>query len=88
VRKPLLYAALVAVILLASWRIGASIYEYELSVIDKNAPAIPGEFAQPPTFIPDPPPPNGKLPKSLPPDEKQNENQHPFDPNAPQIITI
>ena len=60
------------VILLALWRIGSSIYEYQLSVIDRNAPTIPSELMQPPVFIPDPPPPPAEhLPRTLPPHEQQ-----------------
>src|SRR5271170_2015804 len=67
-----LYAVVVVVILLALWRIGASIYEYHLSVIDRNAPTIPSELMQPPVFIPDPPPPPAEhLPRTLPPHEVQ-----------------
>ena len=65
-------AATVVVILLALWRIGSSIYEYHLSVIDRNAPTIPSELMQPPVFIPDPPPPPAEhLPRTLPPHEQQ-----------------
>jgi len=59
-------------ILLALWRISSSIYQYHLSVIDRNAPTIPSELMQPPVFIPDPPPPPAEqLPRTLPPHELQ-----------------
>lgn len=89
--RKLLAVTLFAVVALFSlWRIGASIYEYELSVIDRDAPKIPAELMQPPVFIPDPPPPpRGKLPKTLPPNENQ-ENTHPYNPDDArrQVITI
>jgi hypothetical protein len=84
-----LAVALFAVVAVVSlWRIGASIFEYELSVIDRNAPKIPGELMRPPVFIPDPPPPpKGKLPKTLPPNE--NPESHPYNPDDArrQVIT-
>jgi hypothetical protein len=76
------YAVVVTavVILLALWRIGASVYEYELSVLDRDAPKL-----EMPYYVPPAPPAKQSTPPS---DEQPPTGCYTQDCLARQVIRI
>ena len=77
----------ITVILLAVWRIGASVYQYELWQRDHLVPAILPPAPPKPPAVPVKPPTkgSGKLPKTLPPHEPPAPPADAYDPRRALI---